>query len=149
LCHITPDDPNRQTYKGLGKKKGIRRKEERYSDNKTKRSPYMKKEHISIDVEDEGSMNCRNNVRFWRMNWIDVTTQCEVQLSIIYYGGSLAEMIRNPATWHWMSTNKYATLEYTRLKEISIVMGNKDQYLAKQCKGSGQYQKPYPKTAFD
>jgi hypothetical protein len=52
------------TNKGLGKKKGTLRKEERYSDNKTKRSPYMKKEDVSIDVEDEGSMNCRNNVRF-------------------------------------------------------------------------------------
>jgi hypothetical protein len=41
LCRITQDHPNRPTYKGLGKKKGTPRKEERYSYNKAKRSPYM------------------------------------------------------------------------------------------------------------
>jgi hypothetical protein len=41
LCCITRDYPNRQTEKGLGKKKGTPRKEKRYPDNKTKRLLYI------------------------------------------------------------------------------------------------------------
>jgi hypothetical protein len=41
LCCVKQDHPNRQTSKGLGKKKGTPEKEERYAGNKIKRSPYM------------------------------------------------------------------------------------------------------------
>jgi hypothetical protein len=41
-------------------------------------------------------MGWRNNVRYLRMNSIDVMTECQVQLRIICYPGSLAEIIRNP-----------------------------------------------------
>jgi hypothetical protein len=46
LCRIIQDHPNRQTYKGLGKKKGTPGKEERYSDNKTKRLPYTEERKL-------------------------------------------------------------------------------------------------------
>jgi hypothetical protein len=46
LCYITQDYPNRQILKGLGKKKGTPRKEERYSYNKAKRSPYIEKRKL-------------------------------------------------------------------------------------------------------
>jgi hypothetical protein len=40
LCRVKQDHPNRQTEKGLGKRKSIPGKEERYPGNKTKRLPY-------------------------------------------------------------------------------------------------------------
>jgi hypothetical protein len=43
LCHVKHNHPNRQTWQGLGKKKGTPGKEETYPGNKTKRSPYMEK----------------------------------------------------------------------------------------------------------
>jgi hypothetical protein len=48
LCHVKQDHPNRQTLKGLGKKKGIPGKEERYPGNKTKRSLYMEKRKLVL-----------------------------------------------------------------------------------------------------
>jgi hypothetical protein len=36
------------------------------------------KEEVGIDYENEGSMNDGNNIRYLRMNWMDVTTECQV-----------------------------------------------------------------------
>jgi hypothetical protein len=58
------------------------------------------KEEVGGDDEYEGSMDKGNNVRYWRMNWIDITTECQVQLRIIYYWGSPAEIIGNPKELH-------------------------------------------------
>jgi hypothetical protein len=35
-----------------------------------------RKEQVSIDGEDEGSIGKGNNVRYLRMNWIDIMTEC-------------------------------------------------------------------------
>jgi hypothetical protein len=70
--------PNRQILKGLGRKKGTLGKDERYSYNKVKRLLYMKKEEVSIDNENEGSINEGNNVRYLRIYWIDIITECQV-----------------------------------------------------------------------
>jgi hypothetical protein len=43
LYLVIQDHPNRQTEQGLATKKYTPRKEERYPENKTKRSPYMEK----------------------------------------------------------------------------------------------------------
>jgi hypothetical protein len=77
--------PNRQILKGLGRKKGTLGKDKRYSYNKVKRLLYMKKEEVSIDNKNEGSINKGNNVRYLRIYWIDIMTECQVQLRIIYY----------------------------------------------------------------
>jgi hypothetical protein len=94
------------------------------------------KEEVGVDDENEGLMDEGNNVRYLRMNWIDITTECQVQLRIIYYQGSSAEMIRNPKEWHQMSTNEYATVESCWWKEIRIIMGIKDQYVVEWPWGS-------------
>jgi hypothetical protein len=55
LYHVKLDHPNRQTWKGLAKKKGIPSKEERYPGNKTKRLLYTERRRL-VNDEDEGSM---------------------------------------------------------------------------------------------
>jgi hypothetical protein len=60
------------------------------------------REEVSID-EDKESMDKGNNVRYLKINWIDVVTECQVQSRIICYQGSSAEMIRNPKEQYWIS----------------------------------------------
>jgi hypothetical protein len=43
------------------------------------------KEEVSVDDENEGSMDEGDNVRYSRMNGTDITTECQVQLRIICY----------------------------------------------------------------
>jgi hypothetical protein len=59
---------NRQTGKGLAKKNGTPRKEERYLDNKIKKLTIYGKEEVGVDDEHKGSMDWKNNVRYLRMN---------------------------------------------------------------------------------
>jgi hypothetical protein len=102
-----------------------------------------RKEEVSVDDENEESMDERNNVRYLRMNWINIITECQVELRIICYRGSSAEIIRNLKDWHWTSTDEYAIAESSRPKEIMIIMGIEDQYVVEWPWGSQQYRKPY------
>jgi ribulose bisphosphate carboxylase small subunit len=43
------------------------------------------REEVGIDDEDKELMDEGNNIRYVRMNSIDVTTECQVQSRIIYY----------------------------------------------------------------
>jgi hypothetical protein len=67
LCCVIQDHPNRQTSKGLGKKKGTpgRKKDIRVIREKGCR---IQKEEVGVDDEDEESMDWRNNVRYLRIN---------------------------------------------------------------------------------
>jgi hypothetical protein len=47
-CHTGP--PQQANIEGAGKKKGILGKEERYSDNKTKRSLYTEKRKLVLMI---------------------------------------------------------------------------------------------------
>jgi hypothetical protein len=50
-----------------------------------KRVTVYGREEVSINDEDEGSIEWRNNIRYLRMNSIDIMTEYQVQFGIICY----------------------------------------------------------------
>jgi hypothetical protein len=97
-CYTGP--PQQADIEGARKEERHTREGRKISRKKDKEATVYGRKEVSVNDEDEESMEWRNNVRYLRMNWIDVTTECQVQFRIIRYWGSPVEIIRNPKEQH-------------------------------------------------
>jgi CRISPR/Cas system-associated protein Cas5 (RAMP superfamily) len=120
------DHPDRQTEEGLwftreaeGGKKEMksRKRSSPYTTESAVTDRRRKLEEVDVDNENEESMDEGNNIRYLTMNWIDVMTECQVQIENHMLPRKLSGDDRKPAgTIPYVNKIKHATAESSRPK---------------------------------